>query len=158
MSFHLTRLGRIRLRRHLATSAAAILCTVFLAAQPAMAAGSPNLLTSLANGDTGWCITSAKVGGYAGTFCIRLGIFASGSQDYITAQTTGICTNSAGTNVQCSNAVITATIANGAGYTGWRTIACGHTNGNCLAGELTSTSMASCRFLLVPVTTTYGPS
>jgi hypothetical protein len=138
MSFCLTRLGRNRRPRKLLIRAGAILsamlCTVFLAGSPAMAAGSPNLLQPLATGDTGWCIISATIQGYNGTFCIRLGIFASGSQDYITAQATGICENTAGQSVSCSNIVITATIANGAGYTGWRTIACGHTNGNCLAG------------------------
>ena len=72
-------------------------------------------------------------GDIQGVLCIELGLYtASTGQKFVTAQVDGWCNNFVNDDrLQCSNIVVNATVANGAGYTDWTTHACGHQNGGC---------------------------
>lgn len=110
---------------------AAVLCAVFLTASPAAAAGHPTGFP-VAHGDNGLCLGSGSAYGTQGEICIFLALYtASSGQRFVTAEVEGDCADSTGKPLACSNIVADATVANGAGYTAWATMACGHTNGNC---------------------------
>jgi hypothetical protein len=129
--------------RRLATSAAAflsaVMCLLFAGPQAMAATAFDDWTTNITVpvGDLGTCITSGYVDSISGTLCIEFGAYASGSQHYLTPQVLGYCYNeSTGKDQQCSNVYASATIANGAGAGGgFSTLICGHTFGNCYAGE-----------------------
>jgi hypothetical protein len=122
--------------KHLAASAAvtlmAVLCIVS-SSLPAMASSRSSGLPE-ADGDyTLECPTLGTDGDIQGVLCIELGLYtASTGQKFVTAQVDGWCNNFVNDSaLQCSNIVVNATVADGAGYIDWTTHACGHQNGDC---------------------------
>jgi hypothetical protein len=122
--------------KRLAASAAATLMAVlfaFSSSLPAMASSRSSRLPE-ANGDNALaCSILGNEGQIEGVLCIELGLYtASTGQKFVTAQVDAWCSNFiTDSALQCSNIVVNATVADGAGYTGWTTHACGHQEGAC---------------------------